>query len=120
MTMTDHDNSNDGEAGGFDVRPPTDHVKKLLKEVCPNHAYPIRYKLKDYGMMRSFMTSGYFTWGMELNEGSDGSDTMPFPEENAVMTVYKGRPPSRRCRVSNLSPMAPTHYHWGHRGSGVL
>jgi hypothetical protein len=43
------------------VRPPTDHVKKLLKEVCPNHAYPIRYNLKDYGMMRSFMTSGYFT-----------------------------------------------------------
>jgi hypothetical protein len=25
------------------------------------------------------MTSGYLTWGEELDEGLDGSDTMPFP-----------------------------------------
>jgi hypothetical protein len=24
-------------------------------EACPNHTYPIRHKLKDYGMIRSFM-----------------------------------------------------------------
>jgi hypothetical protein len=39
------------------VRLPTDHFKRLLEEACPNHAYPVRYKLKDCGMMRSFMTS---------------------------------------------------------------
>jgi hypothetical protein len=52
MTTTD---DNDGEAGGFgrtrastaarsDKRQawsPTDHLKRLLEEACPNHAYPI-------------------------------------------------------------------------------
>jgi hypothetical protein len=69
MTTTD---DNDDEVGGSDVkristavrnnkrqaRPHTNHFKRLLKKTCPNHAYPIRYKLKDYDMMRRFMTSG--------------------------------------------------------------
>jgi hypothetical protein len=37
-------------------------------------------------MMRSFMTLGSITWGAEPDEGPDGSDTTPFPEENAIMT----------------------------------
>jgi hypothetical protein len=40
------------------VRTPTDYMKRLHEEACPNHAYPIRHKLKDCSMMRSFMTSG--------------------------------------------------------------
>jgi hypothetical protein len=64
-----------------------DHINRLLEEACPNHAYPIRHKLKDCGMMRSFMTSGPLTWGTELNEGLVGSDTTPFPKENAIMTA---------------------------------
>jgi hypothetical protein len=132
-TTTDHDNGSDGEAVSFGVRrssittrsdkrrarPPTDHFKRLLEEACPNHAYPIRHKLKDCGMMRSFMTSRLLTWGAELNEGSNGSDTTPFPRENVILTVYRGRPPLGRRRVSNLSPRALTHYGWGHRGLGV-
>jgi hypothetical protein len=43
------------------ARPPTDHFKRLLEEANPNHAYPIRHKLKDCGMMISFMTSGSLT-----------------------------------------------------------
>jgi hypothetical protein len=74
------------------VRPPMDHFKRLLEEACPNHAYPVRHKLKDCNMMRSFMTSGPLTWGAELDEGSDRSNTMPFPRENAVLTVYRGCP----------------------------
>jgi hypothetical protein len=38
-------------------------------------------------MMRSFMTSGSITWGAELDEGMDGSDTTPFNKENTVMMV---------------------------------
>jgi hypothetical protein len=72
---------------------PTDHFKGLLMEACSNHAYPIRHKLKDCGMMRSFMTSGSLTWGVELDEGPDGSDTMPLSDANVVMTVYEGHPP---------------------------
>jgi hypothetical protein len=36
------------------------------------------------------MTSGSLTLGAELDEGPDGSDTMPFPKENAVLMVHGG------------------------------
>jgi hypothetical protein len=101
------------------ARLPTDHFRRLLVEACPNHAYPIRHKLKDCGMMRSLMTSGSITRGAELDTGPDGSDTMPFPEENAVMIVYGGHSLSWRHCMSRLRPRAPTHYCWGHGGSGV-
>jgi hypothetical protein len=71
----------------------TYHLKRLVEEACRNHTYPVRHKLKDCGMMRSFMTSGSLTWGVELDEGKGGSDTTPFPEENVVMLVYGGPPP---------------------------
>jgi hypothetical protein len=54
-TTTDHDDGNDGEACGSSVRhtptaahsdkrhvrPPIDHIKSLLEEACPHHAYPV-------------------------------------------------------------------------------
>jgi hypothetical protein len=81
--------------------------------------YPIRYKLKDCGMMRSFMTSGSLTWCAELDKGSNESDMTPFPEENTVMTVYGGRPLLGRYHVSSLSPRAPDRCGWGHMGPGM-
>jgi hypothetical protein len=36
---------------------PKDHFEKLLKAACLNHSYPIKHKLKDYTMMKIFMTS---------------------------------------------------------------
>jgi hypothetical protein len=36
------------------------------------------------------MTSGSLTWGAKLDEGPDGSNTTPLPEERAIMTVYGG------------------------------
>jgi hypothetical protein len=41
---------------------PIDYFKRLLEEACPNHAYPVKHKLEDCGMMQSFMTSGSLTW----------------------------------------------------------
>jgi hypothetical protein len=35
-----------------------DHFEKHLEETCPNHAYPVNHKLRDYGMMKNFMASG--------------------------------------------------------------
>jgi hypothetical protein len=72
MTTT---NDNNGEVGGSSMRrtptaarndkrqarPPMHHFKRLLVAVCPNHAYPVKHKLKDYDMMRNFMTSGSIT-----------------------------------------------------------
>jgi hypothetical protein len=55
-------------SGNHPARPPTDNFKRLLEDAYPNHAYPIRQKLKDRGMMRSFMTLGTLTWGAELDE----------------------------------------------------
>jgi hypothetical protein len=133
MTTTDYINDNDGKAGGFGVgcvttvmhndkrqaRSPIYHFKRLLEEACPNHTYPIRHKLKDCGMMRSFMTSRSLTWGAELDEVPDGSDTTPFPEENAVVMVYSGLPSSWRHHMSSLSPRAPICCGRRQGGSGV-
>jgi hypothetical protein len=47
----------------------------------------IKHKLKDCDMMKNFMVSGSLTRGRELDEDLGGSDTMPFPEEDAVMIV---------------------------------
>jgi hypothetical protein len=34
------------------ARSSTDHFEKHLETVCPSHAYPIKHKLNDYGMMK--------------------------------------------------------------------
>jgi hypothetical protein len=47
------------------VRPPTDHFKRLLKEACHNHAYPVEHKLMDCGMMKNFMITGSLDRDME-------------------------------------------------------
>jgi hypothetical protein len=47
---------------------PVDYFKRLLEEASPHHAYPVRHKLKDYNMMRSFMTSGSLTWSIKPDE----------------------------------------------------
>jgi hypothetical protein len=69
----------------------TDHFERLLEEACLNHMYPVKYKLKDYVMMKNFMTSGSLTRDKET-------------KGEVVMMVYDGCSPTRRRRVSNLSP----------------
>jgi hypothetical protein len=56
---------------------------------------------------------------MEVEEDLGGSDTMPFPREEAVITVYDGRPSPGSRRVTNMSPGTLTHYGWGSRSIGV-
>jgi hypothetical protein len=133
MTMTRRGDDRGWEAGGSGVgqvstvvhgnrclvRPPTNHFKMLLEKACPNHAYLIKHKLKDCGMMQSFITSGSLTWGAELDEGTDGSDIALFPEKNATMTVFEGRPPWERHRMSSVDPRIPIHGGWGRGGSRV-
>jgi hypothetical protein len=58
----------------------------LLEEAFQNHAYPVRHKLKDYYMMRSFISSGTLTWerydtisrGKHHHDGLQG--TLPIRE----------------------------------------
>jgi hypothetical protein len=102
-TMVDGDNE---EAGGFGVahvttivgrskrqaRLPIDHFERLIKEAYPNHAYPAKHKLRDCGMMKNFIGLGSLTRGIGLDEVPGESDAMPFPGEDAIMTIYDGRP----------------------------
>jgi NAD-dependent dihydropyrimidine dehydrogenase PreA subunit len=79
-------------SGKRQARPPTDHFEKLLEEICPNHSYPIKHKLRDCDMMKNFMASGSLAQVMEVNEIPDEGDTTPFPGQDAVMTIYDGCP----------------------------
>jgi hypothetical protein len=86
-----------------------DHFEKLLEETCPNHAYPVKQKLRDCGMMTNFMALGPLARGMEVNKVSDEGDTMSFLREDAVMTIYDACPSPGMCRVSNPSIGTPAH-----------
>jgi hypothetical protein len=65
-------------------------------------------------MMRNFMTSRSLTWGAEPDEGLEGSDAMPFPKENVVVTILGGCLPSGSYCMSILSPMVTTRDGGGH------
>jgi hypothetical protein len=101
------------------VRSCTDHFKRLLEETRPNHAYLVRHKLKNCGMMWSFMTLGSLTWGTESSEGPNGSDAAPFPEENDIMMVLGERPPGREAPHVQPRPRISTHGGGGRGGSRV-
>jgi hypothetical protein len=69
-------------------RPPCDSLRRSARTT----GTPIKHKLKDYGMMKSFITSGSLTRDKEPVDDPDGCDMMPFPREDAVVMVYNGHP----------------------------
>jgi hypothetical protein len=90
---------------------------RRLTRMPSDHSYPVRQKLKDYGMMQSFMTSGPLTWVADPDEGPDESGATPFPEENVAMMVFEGHPLFGGRRLSNLGPRISTRDGWGRGGS---
>ena len=46
------------------------HFKKLLEGPCSNHAFPVKHLLKDYSLMRRFLSGG-------SNKGEQGKDPPP-------------------------------------------
>jgi hypothetical protein len=106
-------------SGMCQARSPMDHFEMLLEETCPNHAYPIKQKVRNYGMMKNFMASGSLVRGMEVDEVPDEGDMTPFLGEDAVMMIYDGRPTVGMCRVPNPSLGTPTCYGWGCRNVGM-
>jgi hypothetical protein len=97
----------------------TNHFKTLLKDACLNHAYLIKHKLNDCGMIKNFMTSGSFTWDKEPEEDPSGSGMMPFLGEEMVKIVYDGRSHLGRRRMSNQSPKTLSRYGWGPGNTGM-
>jgi hypothetical protein len=132
-TTSDDDSSVNKQVGGSSAehameatgcskrqaQPPMDHFDKLLEEAYPNHAYPVKHKLWDCSLMKSFMTSGSLSQGMEANEVPADDDTVPFPGEDAVMMIYDRRPsPERRC-VPDPSLGSPARYGQGCGNTGM-
>jgi hypothetical protein len=93
--------------------PPTDQFEKLLEEACSNHTYPIKHKLRDSGLMKSFMTSGSLSRGMEVDEVPNEDNTVPFLGEDMVMMIYDEHPSPERCRGPNPSLGTPAHHGRG-------
>jgi hypothetical protein len=63
------------------ARPPTDHFEKLLKETCLNHTNPVKHKLRDCSIMKSFMTSGSLPEAWKLMRSPMRATQHPFPEK---------------------------------------
>jgi hypothetical protein len=61
----------------------------------------------------------FITWGVELDEGLDGSNAMLFQRKLPSRRSTGDAPHRRRCRMSSLIPRTPTHCGCGHGGSGV-
>jgi hypothetical protein len=74
-----------------------DHFEKLLEETCPNHAYAIKHKLQHCSLMKSFMTTGSLSRGMEIDEAPIEGDATPFPREDAVMMIFERHPSPEKC-----------------------
>jgi hypothetical protein len=47
---------------------PNDHFEKLLKATYPNHAYPVKHKLKECTMMKNYMAS----WALSKGKNPEG------------------------------------------------
>jgi hypothetical protein len=65
-----------------------DHFERLFEEVCPNHAYAIKHKLRDCSLMKNFMAKWSLSWGMEVDEAPIKDDATPFLGEGTVMTIF--------------------------------
>jgi hypothetical protein len=96
-----------------------DHFEKLLEETCLKHVYPIKHKIRDYSMMKSFMTSRSLSWGMEVNKVPDEGHMTPFPRKEAVIMIYDGCPSPGRWCLSDPSIGTPAHCDWECRNTEI-
>jgi hypothetical protein len=55
----------------------------------PNHAYPVRQKLKEYSMMKNYKTMGALAKRKKPEGDPTGKAIVPF-HEKAVMSIYSG------------------------------
>jgi hypothetical protein len=66
--------------------------------------------------MKSFMTTGFLSQGMEVDEVPIEGDVMPFPREDTVMMVFRRHPsPEKRCGL-DPSMGSPSHSDQGWGG----
>jgi hypothetical protein len=100
------------EATGYSKRqaqPLKGNFEKLLKQMCPNHTYAIKHKLRDCSLMKRSMIIGSLSRVMEVNEAPIEGDAAPFLGEDAVMMIVGRRPSSEKCRKLDRSTGTPSH-----------
>jgi hypothetical protein len=97
-----YENYDDKKAVDYD-----NNFKRLHEVACLNYVYPVTHNLKDYGIMKEFMTSGSLTQerGPEGVPGRGGTSSYP---GEGIMIVYDARPHPGRSRICSLSPGTPT------------
>jgi hypothetical protein len=66
-------------------------LREASRRDVPNHAYPIRNKLKECTMMKNYMTTKTFARGTKPKGDLARKAANPYLEEKAVMLIY-GRP----------------------------
>jgi hypothetical protein len=63
-------------------------LRTLLEVACLNHMYPIKNKLKDYTIMKYFMTSGAFSKDKKPKGDPGEKGAVSDLREAAVTTIY--------------------------------
>ena len=63
----------DRKGGWKPIEGTPNHFENLLEGPCPNHAFPVKHLLKDYSLMRQFLSRG-------SNKGEQGKGPCPHPE----------------------------------------
>ena len=70
------------------------HFEKMLEGPCPNHAFPVKHPLKDYSLMRKFLSES-------SNKGEQGKEAAPatndveenddgFPTLDGCLMIFGG------------------------------
>jgi hypothetical protein len=59
------------------------------------------------------MTTGSLSWGMEIDEAPVEGDTVPFPGEDAVMTIFGSFPSLEKHRGLDPRKRTPSHNSQG-------
>jgi hypothetical protein len=85
-----------------------DHFEKLLEESCLNHAYAAKHKLQDCSLMKSFMATGSLPQGTEVIDAPIKDDVVPFPGEDAVMSIFRRSSPPEKHRALDPSKGSPS------------
>jgi hypothetical protein len=88
------------------MRQSSNHFEKLLEMTCPNHAYPVRHKLKECTMMKNYMNLGALAKGKKHEGDLGGKATAPFPREEAVMSIYDRHVPHESRHKLKLTGQA--------------
>ena len=96
----------------------------MLKGLCPNHAFPVKYLLKDCGLMWKFLFGS-------ANKGEQGKEPTPtaddaeekdngFPTPNGCCMIFEGsaaydskrHQKVARREVCTTEPAAPAFLRW--------